>query len=327
MRSWRSASPTTRAFPGGPEMTNANGPLATNAGPREGFDPNAWWMAARPRTLAVAVGPIAVGTSVAAIEGGARLWPALAAFVGAILLQLGSNFANDVFDFEKGADTDDRIGPPRATQLGLLTPAQMRKGMVAVFGAAALVGVYLIAVAGWPIAAVGIASIVAAIAYTGGPWPFGYHGLGDPMVFLFFGVVAVVGATYVQTLEASSLAFLVSVPVGALATATLVVNNVRDRDTDVKAGKRTLAVRLGARGGRIEYAALIAIAYWTLPVCYWVFDESAWVFLPLLTLPRACQLLDRVFRHSDGPTLNGALGGTAQLGLFFSLLLAIGLWL
>ena len=295
--------------------------------PRKGFDREAWLMAARPRTLAVAVGPIAVGTAVAALEGGARLWPAFAALLGAMLLQLGSNFANDVYDFENGADTDERIGPARATQLGLLTPGQMRQGMVAVFAAATLVGVYLIAVAGWPIAAVGIASIIAAIAYTGGPWPFGYHGLGDPMVFLFFGVVAVVGATYVQTLEVSTLAFAASIPVGALATATLVVNNVRDRDTDVKAGKRTLAVRLGARGGRLEYVSLVALAYWMLPVCYWAFEQSAWIFLPLVTLPRACQLLNRVFHSSDGPTLNEALGGTAQLGMFYSLLFAIGLWL
>jgi 1,4-dihydroxy-2-naphthoate octaprenyltransferase len=284
-------------------------------------------MAARPRTLAVAVGPIAVGTAVAAIEGGARAWPALAALLGTVLLQLGSNFANDVYDFEKGADTEDRIGPARATQLGLLTSGQMRKGMMIVFASASIVGMYLIAVAGWPIAAIGVVSIAAAIAYTGGPWPFGYHGLGDPMVFLFFGVVAVVGATYVQTLELSIMAFAASIPVGALATATLVVNNVRDRDTDVKAGKRTLAVRLGARGGRLEYATLVALAFWMLPVCYWAFDESAWIFLPLLMLPRACQLLDRVFQNSDGPTLNAALGGTAQLGMLFSLLFAIGLWL
>ena len=299
--------------------------LAPN--PRGGFDAKAWLRAARPRTLAVAIGPIAVGTAVASVEQGARALPAFAALLGAILLQLGSNFANDVYDFEKGADTDDRIGPARATQLGLLTPAQMRHGMLVVFGAATLVGVYLISVAGWPIAAIGVASIAAAIAYTGGPWPFGYHGLGDPMVFLFFGVIAVVGATYVQTLEASSMALVASIPVGALATATLVVNNVRDRETDVRAGKRTLAVRLGARGGRLEYVILVALAYWTLPVFYWVFDQSAWMLLPLITLPRACQLLTRVFQNTDGPTLNEALGATAQLGMVFSLLFAIGLWL
>lgn len=284
-------------------------------------------MAARPRTLAVAVGPIAVGTAVASVEGGARFLPALAALLGAVLLQLGSNFANDVYDFEKGADGEDRIGPVRASQLGLLTASQLRTGMVAVFAAATLVGVYLAAIAGWPIVAIGVASIIAAVTYTGGPWPFGYHGLGDPMVFLFFGVVAVVGTTYCQTLEASSLALLASIPVGALATATLVVNNVRDRETDQRVGKRTLAVRLGARGGRIEYVVLVALAYWMLPVYWLVCERSIWVWLPLVTLPHACRLVDRVFQNTDGPSLNEALANTAKLGMIFSLLLAVGWWL
>jgi len=292
-----------------------------------GFDFRAWFLAARPQTLAVAVGPIAVGTAVAAIEGGARVLPALAALLGAVLLQLGSNFANDVSDFERGADTADRIGPARATQLGLISPAQMRRGVLVVFGAACMVGLYLIAVAGWPIAAVGIASILAAVTYTGGPWPFGYHGLGDLMVFLFFGVIAVGGATYVQTLEVSLLALVASIPVGALATATLVVNNVRDRETDMSAGKQTLAVRLGCRGSRIEYALLVGVAYLSLPVYWSLFDQSTWVLLPLLTLPRAYQLVVRVLRQSDGPTLNATLGATARLGMLFSLLLAVGLWL
>jgi len=277
--------------------------------------------------LAVAIGPIAVATAVAASEGGARLLPAVAALWGAVLLQLGSNFANDVFDFEKGADTDDRVGPPRATQLGLLTPAQMKQGMWVVFAAAALVGLYLVSVGGWPIVVIGVASIVAAITYTGGPWPFGYHGLGDLMVFLFFGVVAVVGTFYVQTLEASVSALLASLPVGALATATLVVNNVRDRETDIAAGKRTLAVRLGARGGRIEYVVLVGFAYWMLPVFHLLCGQSLFVYLPLATLPRACQLLDRVYRSDDPAVLNPALGATAQLGLLYSLLLAVGWWL
>ncbi len=292
-----------------------------------GFDHKAWLLAARPRTLAVAVGPIAVGTAVASVEGGARFLPALAALLGAVLLQLGSNFANDVYDFENGADTDDRIGPARATQLGLLTPSQLRTGMVAVFAAATLVGLYLVAIAGWPIVAIGVASIIAAVTYSGGPWPFGYHGLGDPMVFLFFGVVAVMGTTYTQTLEASSQALLASISVGALATATLVVNNVRDRETDLRAGKRTLAVRLGARGGRLEYAILIGLAYWMLPVYWVVCERSSWVWLPLLTLPHACRLVDQVFQNTDGPTLNAALSATARLGMIFSLLLAVGWWL
>ncbi|MDP6979753.1 MAG: 1,4-dihydroxy-2-naphthoate polyprenyltransferase [Myxococcota bacterium] len=308
-------------------MAHVSDPILSPPGGATTFDRRAWLLAARPRTLAVAIGPIAVGTSVAASDGAARFWPAFAALLGAVLLQLGSNFANDVYDFEKGADTDDRVGPPRATQLGLLSPAQMRQGMWCVFGAAVLVGFYLVAVGGWPIVAIGVASIVAAITYTGGPWPFGYHGLGDVMVFLFFGVVAVVGTFYVQTLDASGAVFLASLPVGALSTATLVVNNVRDRETDIVAGKNTLAVRLGARGGRFEYVALVAFAYWMLPVFHLVCERSFFIYLPLLTLPRACGLLDRVFRNEDAATLNEALGATAQLGLFYSLLLALGWWL
>ena len=285
-----------------------------------------WLLAIRPRTLPVAAAPVAVGTAVAATQGGARLLPALAALVGALLLQIGSNIANDLFDHEKGADTEERIGPPRAAQLGLLSPREMRCGMGVVFGAAVLVGLYLTAVGGWPIVVVGILAIAAAIAYTGGPWPFGYKGLGDPAVFFFFGLVAVTGTSYVQTGRLSAAAFAVSLPVGALATAILVVNNVRDMDTDRKAGKRTLAVRLGARGARLEYVALVAFAYLALPVFWLSFGRSVWVMLPLLSLPKACKLLDTLYWHSDGPTLNEALAGTAQLSLLYSLLLAIGWW-
>jgi 1,4-dihydroxy-2-naphthoate octaprenyltransferase len=286
-----------------------------------------WLLAIRPRTLPVAAAPVVVGTAVAATQGGARPLPALAALAGALLLQIGSNIANDLFDHEKGADTEERIGPPRAAQLGLLTPAEMRRGMAVVFGAAVLVGLYLTAVGGWPIVVIGLLAIAAAIAYTGGPWPFGYRGLGDPAVFFFFGLVAVMGTSYVQTGNLSAAAFAASLPVGALATAILVVNNVRDINTDRKAGKRTLAVRLGARGARLEYVALVAFAFLVLPVFWLSFGRSVWVMLPLLSLPKACKLLDTLYWHSDGPTLNEALAGTAQLSLLYSLLLAIGWWL
>jgi 1,4-dihydroxy-2-naphthoate octaprenyltransferase len=283
-------------------------------------------VAARPRTLPVAVAPVVVGTAIAAAEGGARALPALAALLGALLLQLGSNFANDLFDFEKGADADDRIGPPRASQLGLLTPRQMRLGIATVMGAAVVVGLYLTWLGGWPIVVVGGLSIAAALAYTGGPWPFGYKGLGDLAVFVFFGVVAVVGTYYVQTLAVSSAAMLASVSVGALATAILVVNNVRDIDSDRRAGKRTLAVRLGRTGARAEYVALLVLAYALLPL-HWAADgRSALVLLPLLSLPLAFKWMRTVCSEVQGPPLNQALAGTAQLTLVFSLLLAAG-WL
>jgi len=284
----------------------------------------AWLLAVRPRTLAVAVGPVAVGTAVAFVGGEAAWAPALAALVGALLLQIGCNFANDVYDSEKGADTDDRLGPPRAVQLGLLEPAQLKRGMLLVFALAAAVGLYLTSVAGWPVIAIGVVSIAAAVAYTGGPYPLGYHGLGDLAVFLFFGVVAVVGTDYVQTLRFSTDALAASIPVGMLATAVLVVNNLRDIETDRVAAKRTLAVRLGDRGTRAEYGLLVLGAY-LAPVGLLLWgDRSGWVLLPWLTLPLAMRLLGKVRGGASGAELNPVLGATAQLGLMYSLLLACG---
>jgi len=283
-----------------------------------------WVLAARPRTLPVAVAPVLVGTAVAYAGGTARALPALAALLGALLLQVGANFANDLFDSEKGADGDDRIGPPRALQLGLVDPKQMRVAMACTFGAAALVGGYLAFVGGWPVVAIGVASIAAALAYTGGPFAFGYKGLGDIAVFLFFGPVAVAGTHYVQSLSASWLALLASLPVGALATAILVVNNLRDIDTDARVGKRTLAVRIGRRATRIEYAFLLVFAFALLPDFWLLGAASPWILLPLATLPRAVQLARRIAASTDGPPLNQALADTAQLTLAFSLLFAVG---
>lgn len=290
----------------------------------------AWVMAMRPRTLPVSIAPVLVGTAVAFEHGG--LGPggvhpgaALAAAFGALFLQIGSNFANDVFDFEKGADTEDRIGPPRATQLGLLSPGALRGGMLVVFALATLAGVYLALVVGPVILAVGAFSILAAIVYTGGPWPLAYHGLGDVAVFLFFGLVAVVGTSFVQTGALVDLAWLAAIPVGALATAILVVNNLRDIETDRRAGKRTLAVRLGRGGARSEWALLVAGAYLTICVLWLGFGEMPWVLLPWLSAPKAWALW-RVIRSTEtGPELNEALAGTAQLGFLFSLLFALGL--
>jgi 1,4-dihydroxy-2-naphthoate octaprenyltransferase len=285
-----------------------------------------WLLAARPRTLPVAFAPVLVGTAVAAAEGAARALPAVAALAGALLLQIGANLANDLFDSEKGADREDRIGPPRAMQLGLVTGAQMRRAIALVFGAAVVVGVYLVAVGGWPIAAVGVLAIAAGLAYTGGPFPFGYHGLGDVAVFFFFGPVAVAGSHFVQALSLSPLALAAALPVGALATAILVVNNLRDIETDARAGKRTLAVRIGPRWTRIEFAGLLVFAY-ALPPDFWLLGAtSPWVLLPLLTLPRAVILAGTLAGAADGPSLNEALAATARLAFGFSLLFAVG-WL
>lgn len=287
--------------------------------------PQAWLMAMRPHTLPVSIGPVLVGTAVAFVEGRFRLGPSLAAAAGALLLQIGSNLANDVFDFEKGADTADRIGPPRAAQLGLLSPLELKRGMFVAFALATLVGVYLSLVAGPAIVVIGLVSIAVAIAYTGGPWPLGYHGLGDVAVFVFFGLVAVVGTTWVQTGALPMLAWIAAIPVGSLATAILVVNNLRDIETDRVVGKRTLAVVLGRSGARAEWAVLVGSAYLLTWLPGFLLGAWPWVLLPWLTVPRAISLWRVVGRSESGPELNAALAGTAQLGVMFSLLFAIGL--
>ncbi len=281
-------------------------------------------LAARPKTLPAAAAPVIVGTAAALAEDVFRWGPALAALLGALLIQVGANFANDVFDYKKGADTKERLGPLRVTQAGLLSPQQVMLGMWAAFGAAVLVGVYLVLAGGWPVVFIGLFSILAGIAYTGGPFPLGYHGLGDVFVFIFFGLVAVCGTYFVQAHAVSALAVWAAVPVGLLATAILVVNNLRDIETDAQAGKRTLAVRLGVGGARAQYAVMLGGAY-LVPLGIGLLRVgSPWALLAWLSLPKALALLRFVYRESGRP-LNKALGGTGQLELLFSLLLAFGL--
>jgi 1,4-dihydroxy-2-naphthoate octaprenyltransferase len=277
----------------------------------------------RLRSLPAAVVPVAVGTACAAASGGVALGPALAALGGALAIQIGTNFANDVFDAERGADGPDRIGPLRAVAAGLITAGAMKRAMIAAIGVATLLGVYLVAVAGWPVVAIGVASVVSGIAYTGGPWPLGYHGLGDLFVLVFFGFVAVCGTAFVQLGRVPDLAIAASVPVGALATAILVVNNLRDRATDERAGKRTLAVRLGRRGALIEYAALVAIAY-AVPAALAASGRLA-VALPLLSAPIGAVRVRALIAADDGPAFNHCLAATAQLLLLFGGLFAAGL--
>lgn len=284
----------------------------------------AWVLACRPATLTAAVSPVAVGTACAYSAHAARLGPAVGALAGAILLQIGSNLANDVFDFEKGADTAERLGPVRAAQAGLLTPRQLRLGMAVVFVLALAIGIYLVAVAGPAVIVIGLASIASAIAYTGGPYPLGYHGLGDAFVMGFFGFVAVCGTAFVQTGHVPAIAWAASVPVGALATAILVVNNVRDRETDVRAGKRTLPVRFGRSAGLAEYGALLAVAYAVPAALAASGRASPWVLLPVLTAPIGVRLLRRVLKDT-GKALNGSLVGTAKLLFLHAALFAAGL--
>jgi 1,4-dihydroxy-2-naphthoate octaprenyltransferase len=282
-----------------------------------------WLLAIRLKTLPAAVVPVVVGTSCAHAVGHVRWLPSLAALLGALLLQIGSNLANDVYDHEKGADTHERQGPLRVVSAGLVTPGAMRVAMLLVFALASLVGAYLTAVAGPAIVVIGLASIASAILYTGGPYPLGYHGLGDVFVLLFFGFVAVCGTAFVNLGRVPIEAVLLSVPVGALATAILVVNNVRDVGTDSQTGKRTLVVRLGRKGGVVEYALLLAAAYFTVLVLFVGGFFGLWILLPLVTAPVAWRLLASVKNHR-GPRLNATLAGTARLLLLFGVLLGVG---
>ncbi len=281
-----------------------------------------WLLAARPRTLPAAIVPVVVGTAIAAREGRADLAIAATALAAALLLQVGTNLINDWGDFRRGADGPDRLGPTRVTQAGLVAPRRVAGAGAAAFALAALLGVVLILHGGWPIALIGVAAIAAGIAYTAGPWPLAYRGLGEPFVFLFFGPVAVCGTTLLQTGSAGALALAASVPVGCLATAILLVNNVRDVDGDRRAAKRTLAVRFGRETGRALYATMVAAAFIATGGLAIAAPAAlaTWISAPLVRSP-----LRAVLGRTDGPSLNAALAATARLHLAFGLLLAGGL--
>jgi 1,4-dihydroxy-2-naphthoate octaprenyltransferase len=282
-----------------------------------------WVMAARLRTLPAAIAPVLVGTALAGEEGRFRAGAFIAALLGAIFIQVGTNLSNDYSDARRGADTEDRLGPVRVTAGGLVPPRQVLMATYITFGLAVLCGAYLVYVAGPLLLAIGAASILAGVLYTGGPRPYGYEGLGEVFVFLFFGIVAVVGSYFVQQERIEWEAFALAIPVGLLAAAILVVNNVRDIDTDRRAGKRTLAVRLGRGRARTLYSAMLLVAYVALiPVA---FALSAWVLLPVLTLPLAARLARTVRAHVDGATLNAALARTGMLQLAFCVLLSVGI--
>jgi len=282
-----------------------------------------WWLAARPRTLVAAVVPVLVGTALAFTEGRENLWAALAALMGAFFIQIGTNLVNDVVDFKKGADTAERLGPMRVTQAGLLSPGKVAAGAVVAFGLAVACGLYLTSLVGWPLLLVGVVSILCGIAYTAGPYPLAYRGLGDLFVFVFFGVVATLGTYWVETLALAWTPVAASVPVGLLAMGLLVVNNLRDIEGDARVNKRTLAVRLGRRGTIAQYRALLAIAYLSLPVLWGAFGLSPFVLLPLVSLVLAVPLW-RDIGVLSGAELNGVLARTARLQLVFGALLALG---
>jgi 1,4-dihydroxy-2-naphthoate polyprenyltransferase len=286
-----------------------------------------WLMAARLRTLPAAIAPVLVGTALAGYQHVFHPLRLLAALIGAIFIQVGTNLSNDYSDARRGADTEDRLGPVRVTAGGLVPPQRVLVATYVSFGVAVLAGGYLIAVAGWELLIVGAASILAGVLYTGGPRPYGYEGLGELFVFLFFGIVAVAGSYFVQVKHLEWEAFALAVPVGLLAAAILVVNNVRDIDTDRRAGKRTLAVRLGRARTRSLFAAMVYLAYLLAPVT-WIFGPlRAWLLLPWLTLPLAATTVREVRNKADGPSLNQMLAQTGMLQLGFCMLLAAGLLL
>ena len=283
-----------------------------------------WLTAARPRTLPAAVAPVLVGTSLAIRYGTFHPLAFIAALVGAMAIQIGTNLSNDYSDARRGADAEDRLGPVRVTAGGLVPPPQVLVATYTTFGLAVLCGVYLIAVAGWLLLAVGAASILAGVLYTGGPRPYGYEGLGELFVFLFFGVVAVTGSYYVQRRSLPWEAFVLAIPVGVMIAAILVVNNIRDIDSDRRANKRTLAVRLGRERTRSMFVAMLAVAFASGLICWLAGPLSPWLLLTVLAVPLAVRVARTVWTHSDGPTLNAALAQTGILALLYCLALSAG---
>jgi 1,4-dihydroxy-2-naphthoate polyprenyltransferase len=295
--------------------------------PEQSLSPfQVWMLASRPKTLPAAAAGVITGTALALHDGRFHFGPALAALLVALLLQIGSNLANDVYDYERGTDAGVRHGPTRVTQAQLLTPAQVKAGMLVVFGLAGLLGLYLASVAGWIVILVGLAAILSAIAYTGGPFPLGYHGLGDLFVFIFFGVAAVTGTYFVQAGTVSAQAWWMSIPIGLLIVDILVVNNLRDIHADRAAGKHTLAVRLGEHGSRVQYIVLLALSYLILPVLV-LFDILPWQsLLAWFSFPLGWRTW-QIVREQAGRPLNAALAGTGQTTLVYSLLFFVGMLL
>lgn len=287
----------------------------------------AWLLAARPKTLAAGITPVIMG-AVMAFDVGAFHAPAvLCCALGALLIQIGTNYANDYFDFVKGTDTAERVGPTRATQAGLVTPRQMLLATILVFGLAFIPGAYLMWRGGLPILAIGLVSVACGLLYTGGPYPLGYLGLGDLFVLVFFGPVAVAGTYYVQTLTVTPEVLLAGLAPGLFSTAILTVNNLRDADTDVKTGKRTLAVRLGKTFARWEYVVTLVAGALLVPLALCLYTGQHWpVMISSLTLLAAIPAVRVVFSSAGGPALNVILARTGQLLLLFTVLFSVG-WL
>lgn len=302
-------------------------PLPPAAAPAVRPSPRqAWWLALRPKTLSVSIAPVLVGSALAFAETAAWLaWPALLAALSAVLIQIGTNLYNDVADFERGADTPDRLGPPRATAMGWLAGAAVRRAAWLAFALAFLLGVALVVRGGWPIVAIGLASLAAGWAYTGGPRPIAYTPFGEGFVLAFFGLAAVGGSYYLQTLSLSPAALVAALMLGAFAAAVISVNNTRDLATDARAGKRTLAVHLGRAGMNRVFAAELALPFLLLPLLAALSGRGAWLALPGLAVLPAFRLCRRFRGEPPGPGFNALLAATARLQAIFAGLLGLGL--
>ncbi|MCH6574649.1 MAG: 1,4-dihydroxy-2-naphthoate polyprenyltransferase [Bacteroidetes bacterium] len=283
-----------------------------------------WLLASRPRTLLAAVVPVMVGSALAISQNKFTLILSLIALLCSILIQVGTNFTNDLYDYLKGTDKEDRIGPRRVLVSGLISTSEMKMGIVTVFGLAFLLGLYLVYAAGIVILIIGIISILAGLAYTAGPYPLAYNGLGDVFVFAFFGIVGTTGTYYLHLHEFSLLSFLIAVPVGALITNILVVNNYRDIEEDREADKYTLAVKLGKKFTRFQFVNSIAISYLILFIIYFKYDFTYWIFLPLISLPIAV-ILVKTLQTLEGEGLNKTLELSAKYAALFGLLFSLGL--
>lgn len=285
-----------------------------------------WVLASRPKTLLAALVPVVIGSAVAAHHNSFKPLAATVALICSILIQVGTNFVNDLYDFLSGKDTDVRVGPTRALASGLISVKEMKIGVFLTFALTFLLGMYLVYLGGWLILLIGVFSIIAGIAYTAGPYPLAYNGLGDIFVFIFFGLIGTVGTYYVQTGAIQMIAFWASIPVGALITNILVVNNYRDIEEDKSNGKNTLAVIFGERFARLQYVAFMILSYAVLPVLYFTYKDSYYVYLPLLSLPVAVKLI-RMIYSLKGTSLNNTLALTAKLSLIYGILFAAGILL
>lgn len=285
-----------------------------------------WVLAARPHTLPAAIMPVFVGISIAIHDGFFHTATAVITLLCSLLIQIGTNFINDLHDFLKGTDKKDRVGPVRVLASGLISTQEMKVGITVVFGSAFLLGLYLVYMSDWLIFLIGVLSLIAGYAYTAGPYPLAYNGLGDIFVFIFFGFIGTIGSYYVQVQEITMLSFWASIPVGALITNILVVNNYRDLEDDKISGKKTLAVKFGGKFARLHYVAFMILSYAILFVVYFTFKQSFFVFLPMLTIPISIRLIKMIY-NLTGRELNKTLELTGKLSAIYGILFAVGILL